>query len=104
MSGFPGNVCGFQRVTSSGVIGDSGKPIVLTGYSVDASAGGVTTPIFYNATSADAANVAFKATTVAAASQSSTNSLPFPVMLGRGCYVGFDANTAAVTIFYIAGA
>lgn len=100
----PTYFCGFSRITTSGVIGDSGKPVLVAGYSVDASGGGASTPYFINGTAASAGNnVAFRAQTTAT-SQSQTQSIPLPVMLGSGCFVSFDANTTAVTVFYMEGA
>jgi hypothetical protein len=89
--------CGAQRLTTSGVVSDSGKPILVCGYGVEAGAG-VTTPYFCNGTTnASPLFVAGPNT----ASMGNTTDIGLPVMFPSGCYVSFDTNTTAVSVFYV---
>lgn len=97
--GYFQNVCGFQRLTSSGVVSDSGKPILVAGFGV-LSGATAAIPYFRNGTGAASDTIAFRAGPVTA-SQANVVSIPMPVMLPGGCYVSFDANTTEVTVFYI---
>jgi len=90
--------CGFQRLTASGVVSDSGKPILIAGYAIE-SGGTAAKPYFMNGTVQTAA-VAFQPGPITA-SNGNVQSLPLPVMLPSGCYVSFDGNTTAVTVFYV---
>lgn len=90
--------CGFQRITVSGVISDSGKPILIAGYCVESGATAAQ-PVFKNGTAVASPNV-FTAGPIIV-SQGNVLSLPLPVMFPLGCFVSFDANTTAVTAFYI---
>lgn len=89
--------CGSQRLTSSGAISDSGKPILIAGYSILSSATAAV-PYFLNGTSTSSINFRAGPTT---GSVASTISLPLPLMMPSGCYVSFDANTSEITVFYI---
>lgn len=89
----------FQRITTSGVIGDSGAPIDVAGVAVTAGGGGAAVPTFMNGTAASSPAAFVVPST--ATSASSLQSIPLPVRLPKGCFVSFDANTSAVTVFYI---
>lgn len=89
--------CGFQRLPSSAVVSDSGKPILITGYSV-LSGAAAAIPYFNNGT-ATVNTLAFRGDGVASADQ--TTAFNLPVMLPGGCYVSFDTNTTEVTVYYV---
>lgn len=89
----------FQRITGSGVIGTSGKAIDVLGYQITATGGGATTPSFLNGTTSGGATVFIAPST--ATSANSVGSFNVAVRFGSGCFVNFDANTSAVTVFYI---
>lgn len=91
--------CGFQRLTSSGVVSDSGKPILVAGFSI-LSGATAAVPYFRNGTGAGTDTIAFRGGPVTA-SVANVVSIPMPVMLPGGCYVSFDANTTEVTVFFI---
>ena len=96
--GYFQNVCGFQRLTSSGVVSDSGKPILIAVFGI-LSGATAAVPYFLNGSSGTAP-IAFRAGPVIA-SVANVVSIPMPVMLPSGCYVSFDANTTEITVFYI---
>jgi hypothetical protein len=101
MSGFGvADVCSFQRLSTSGVVGDSGKAIDVLGYSIKSggTAGNIS---LFNSTAAGAATGTFAwADQARAVSIEQTIPLSFPIRLGLGCYVSFDGNVSAVTVFY----
>lgn len=90
--------CGFQRLTASGIVSDSGKPILIYGYGVETGAAAAE-PYLMNGT-AQTSPVAF-ALGPCVAAQGNVQPLPAPVMFPGGCYVSFDTNTNAVTVFYV---
>ncbi len=96
---FPGDVRYFSRITSSGVIGDSGKPIVIGGYVTEGDGTSVGSPFFLNG-SAGTAAIAFRGDNSQTVANGFRNNPTPNVMLDKGCYVSFDAHTAAVTVFY----
>jgi hypothetical protein len=93
--------CGYQRLAASGVVSDSGKPILIAGFSI-LSGATAAVPYFNNGTAASNA-LAFRPGPVTV-STGNTVSLPMPVSFPGGCYVSFDANTTEVTVFYILNA
>jgi len=94
--------CGWQRITSSGAISDSGKPILICGYNTESNSSGAASPYFLNGSSGTG-SIAFRGDNSQGAASQSRTVVPsaLPVMLSNGCYVSFDADTAAVTAFYI---
>ena len=95
--GFPPDVASYQRITTSGLIGDSGKPIDIVGYSINSGAtAGVAT--FRNGPTSGAA-VAWADTAVTVSAER-TITLAFPVRLNGGCYMSIDGNITALTVFY----
>lgn len=90
--------CGFQRLTSSAVVSDSGKPILIAGYSILSGASAAVP--YFNSGTAASNTLALRPGPVTA-SVGNTISLPLPVMFPTGCYVSFDANTTEVTVFYV---
>jgi hypothetical protein len=94
--------CGFVRLTASGAVGDAGKPVSILGYNFD-SGGTAANPYFINGTTTVSAGnaLAFRAGGGVISSTSPQQSVgQFPVTLPLGCYVSFDANTTAMTVFY----
>lgn len=89
--------CGFQRLTTSGVVSDSGKPILIAGFEV-LSGATAAVPYFLNGAAGTAA-IAFRGD--GSGSTAKTTAVNLPIMLPGGCYVSFDANTTEVTVFYI---
>lgn len=91
--------CGYKRLTSSGTVSDTGKPILIAGYVV-LSGGTAAIPYFRNGIGQSTDDVAFRgqgSANIAVTSPVAT----LPVMLPGGCYVSFDANTTEVSVFYI---
>lgn len=90
-------VAGWVRLSASGIVGDSGKPIDVIGYTIKsgATAGVVsvmngtvqTAPLAWN----DQARQVSTEQSVA---------LAYPIRLALGCYVSFDSNVSACTVFY----
>lgn len=91
---------GFQRITSSGVIGSSGHPTIFYGYSILSGGGGVGAPTFINGSSGSGPTGMIGDPSGGAASKERTVPLPVGTMFNGGIYVSFDANTSAVTVFY----
>lgn len=100
MALFPQSWSGFTRVTTSGVIGPSGQPIIFYGYSILSGGGGVGTPTFVNGTTNTGTQFLTADPSNGAASKERTIPLPQGTMFNSGLYVSFDANTASVAIFY----
>lgn len=97
--GYFQNVCGNQRLTSSAVVSDSGKPVLIAGFEI-LSAATAAIPYFRNGTGVAGDTIAFRGGPTTA-SQASVVSIPMPVMFPIGCYVSFDANTTEISVFYI---
>jgi hypothetical protein len=95
--GFQPYSSGFQRLTASGVVSDSGKPILVYGYSLESGAS-LANPFLVDGSTLAGTHFVKAGATVA--STANVVSLPFPIMFPLGCYVSFDANTTAITIFY----
>lgn len=90
-------VVSWQRLTVSGIVGDSGKAIDVVGYAI--KSGGTAGVISLINGSVQTATLAW-ADTATAVSQENTKPLAYPVRLSAGCYVSFDANVSACTVFY----
>lgn len=87
----------FKRISASGIVGDSGKPITLMGYSIKSgSTAGVISVM--NGT-AQTSPIAW-ADTAPTVSQENVKALAYAIRLDAGCYVSFDSNVSAATIFY----
>lgn len=91
--------CGAIRLTASGTVSDSGKPILICGYGIESGATAAQ-PYFNNGTAAVGSTIIFRPGPITV-SQGNVNSLLLPVMFPNGCFVSFDANTTAVTAFYV---
>ena len=93
-------VSGWTRLTSSAVIGDSGKPVAISGYTFE-SGGTVAQPYFINGTSASGTIVVRGGGGIASAAAPLQAVGQLPTTFASGCYVSFDANTTAVTVFWV---
>jgi len=88
--------CGATRLTTSGVVGDSGKPILVCGYGVEC--GTVASPFLASGTGTNAQAIRLGPNT---ANQGSINMFGLPVMFPNGCYASFVTNVNAITVFWI---
>lgn len=95
------NICGYKRLTVSGVVGDSGKSQLIAGYGVE-SGGTVGVATFFDGTSTAGTRVFNTGPSVI--NQGSLEQIVPPVSLPFGCFVSFDSNVTAVTVFYIQNA
>jgi hypothetical protein len=93
---------GWTRITSSGIVGVSGKPLLFSGYTFESS-GTAGIPYFNSGTAAS--NVlSFRGGGGVVNGGSQVQSVgQLPAMYPTGLYVSFDANTTAVTVFYTQG-
>jgi len=85
------------RLAASGTVGDSGKAVDIVGYSIKSgsTAGNI---YILNGTSLSAPLL--WADQARATSAEQTISIPFRTRCPLGCYVSFDNNVTACTIFY----
>lgn len=90
-------VAGWVRLTQSGVVGDSGKAIDVIGYSI--KSGGTAGNITIMNGTVQTSPMAW-AEQARAVSTEQTVPLAYPVRLAAGCFVSFDTNVSAATIFY----
>lgn len=97
--GYMPNTCGWTRLTASGQVSDTGKPILICGYGVE-SGGTAAQPYFNNGSALSGSTIAFRPGPITV-SQGNVTPFNYPVMFANGCQVSFDANTTAVTVFYI---
>jgi len=100
MSGFgTADTFACTPLSSSGVVGDSGKPVDVVGYVIKSGATAAA-PYFINGTAASAGNTLYFQDQARATSASQSIALAQRVRFPNGCYVSFDANTTAVSVFY----
>lgn len=92
--------CGYKRLTASGTVSDAGKPILVCGYEVTSGATAAV-PYMNNGSALSGSDTVFRPgpNTVSQGNIGVPSILP--VMFPNGCWVSFDANTTAVTVFYI---
>jgi hypothetical protein len=90
-------VCGFTRLTSSGIVGDSGKSVDVYGWTVE-SGGTAAAPYIKNGTAVSSPAVTGMGPNTISQANHQDRSVPFRCPLG--CFVSFDTNTTAVTIFW----
>lgn len=91
---------GWVRLTASGQVSDAGKPILICGYGIE-SGGTAAQPYFNNGGALAGSTIVFRPGPITI-SQGNVNSLSqYPVMFQNGCQVSFDANTTAVSVFFI---
>jgi hypothetical protein len=94
-------VSGWVRLTSSGVVGDSGKAQWISGYTFESS-GTAGIPYFRNGTGVASDNIVFRGGGGVVNGGSQMQAVgQLPTAFANGCYVSFDANTTAVTVFYV---
>src|ERR1700761_844396 len=96
-------VSGFVRLTQSGNVGDAGKAQYIAGYNFDSSAT-AGNPYFVNGSSTVSPNnsIVFRGGAGVASGTAPKQALgQLPVTFPLGCYVSFDANTTAVSVFYV---
>lgn len=91
------NQVGYQRISADSVIGDSGNPIALYGWSLlsGATAGLV---IFRNGTSGSGTEVMRDTGTINEEVQFSLGGVG--VVFPDGLYVDIDANVTGIAVFY----
>lgn len=92
-------VAAFKRLAASGNVGDTGKAVDIVGYTIG-SGGTAAAPSFINGQSGGSTNTLAWIDTATTVSAEKSISLAYPIRLWNGCYVSFDANTTAVTVFY----
>lgn len=92
-------VVSFKRLAASGNVGDTGKAVDIVGYTISSGAT-VAQPTFISGQSGGASNTMGWVDAALAASQEGSKALAFPIRMPIGCYVSFDANTTAMTVFY----
>ena len=90
-------VASWQRLTVSGVVGDSGKAIDVVGYTIKSGSTAAVVS-FLNGTSTAAPLAWADQARATSAEQSIT--LAYPTRTSSGLFVSFDANTSAVSVFY----
>ena len=91
---------GWSRLTSSGVVGDSGLPVCIQGYILESGATASTTTYIFNGTSSLGTPAIRLGGAVASAASVPGTTGQFPTTLAAGGYVSFDSNTSAVTVFW----
>jgi hypothetical protein len=87
----------FKRLSSSGNVSDAGKAIDIVGYTI--KSGGTAAVVSFLNGQATTAPLAW-ADQARAVSTEQSIALAYRVRLDQGCYVSFDGNTTAVTVFY----
>lgn len=97
--GYTQQFSGFVRMTTSGQVSDAGKPVVICGYGIESGATAAQ-PYFNNGAALAGSSIVFRPGPITV-SQGNVTNLTYPVMFPNGCQVSFDANTTAVTVFYI---
>ena len=92
--------CAATRLTSSGNVfaANSSTPILIFGYGVESGATAAQ-PYFNNGSALAGSSIVLRPGPVTV-SQGNVNSFPVAIIFNNGCYVSFDANTTAVTVFY----
>jgi hypothetical protein len=93
---------GWQRLTTSGVVGVSGSPLLFSGYTFES--GGTAGIPYFNSGTAASNVLSFRGGGGVISGGSTIQSVgQLPTMYTTGLYVSFDANTTAVTVFYTQG-
>lgn len=90
------NRVGYQVRTTDGVIGTSGTPKDIYGYTFlsGGSAGNID---FHDGTGTTGTQVL---DVVGTASQTTTVTFPYGLRFPSGCYINLDANVVSLTVFY----
>ena len=94
-------VASWTRLSVSGIVGDSGKAVDVVGYSI--KSGGTAGNIYFFSAAGSSGAVAGTfawADQARVVSTEQTITLAYPTRLSGGCYVSFDSNVSAASIFY----
>ena len=90
-------VASWSRLSASGIVGDSGKAIDILGYTIKS---GATAGNIYLFSGTSTVNTFAWADQARAVSVEESIPLAYPTRLSGGCYVSFDSNVTAATIWY----
>jgi hypothetical protein len=91
---------GWTRLTTSGIIGDSGLAVSVQGFIIESGGTASTTSYILNgATASSPPAIRMGGAVINAASVPQVVG-QFPTTLANGCYVSFDSNATAVTVFW----
>lgn len=90
---------GFQTLTTSAVVGVSGKPVAIYGYSIK-SGGTAGVMSIFNGTSSVAGAGALAWDETGTISVSRSFPMGCGIVLPNGCFASFDANVTGATVFY----
>jgi len=91
---------GWTRLTSSGVIGDSGQAVSVQGYIIESGATASVGSYIFNGTSTAGQPAIRMGGAIINGASVPAPIGQFPTTLASGCYVSFDSNATAVTIFW----
>jgi hypothetical protein len=90
-------VASWKRLSASGIVGDSGKAIDIVGYTINS--GATAGNIFLMNGTVQTSPFAWSDQARAVSTEQSIT-IAYPVRLSLGCYVSFDSNVTAATIYY----
>jgi hypothetical protein len=90
---------GFKFLSASGVVGDSGKPIAVYGYSIK-SGGTAGVLTFFNGTTSLAATGSFAWDETGTINVSKSFPLGCGVVMPLGCFASFDGGVTTATVLY----
>lgn len=91
---------GWTRITTSGIIGDSGSAVAVQGYVLESGGTASTTSYIFNGTSSLGTPAIRMGGAVINAASVPAPIGQYPTTLWSGCYVSFDGNATAATIFW----
>lgn len=89
---------GSQRITAAGVVGVSGKPTRIFGYTLISLVGGPGTVTLYDGTSTSGTRISLQVGNAGAQTQVSFGSTG--VFFPSGCYADLDSDVSQVTFDY----
>ena len=98
--GYQSYTCGYKRITSSGAVGDVGKPALFCGYGVESGATAAV-PYINNGGALVGSDIVFRPGPNTISQGNVAFPSCFPISFPTGIWVSFDANTTAVTVFYV---
>jgi hypothetical protein len=90
-------VSSWVRLSTSGIVGDSGKAVDIIGYTIKSGATAGVISIING--SVQTAALAWNDQARQVSTEQSV-ALAYPIRLAAGCYVSFDSNVSAATVFY----
>lgn len=89
---------GYQKITADGVVGGSGNPIDVFGYSIESGVGGAGVTTMYDGTSTSGTKLfEDEGTANKWKNVNWENGRRFP----SGLYVDIDSNTTSVVVWYV---